>query len=526
MDYGFEITKLVKDLKDGDTITLKNKEYHIYPDFLQDRVICVSNNDMDGFKKTAFLIENKKNITVDGNGAKLIFHGIVNPFFITNSKNIIIKNLSVDFEEIMYLHAKVTEVGNGYFCIKPILPKVTVIDGRLYGVSKSYTGIVKGISIDINPKTKDLREGIGDWVLGDYPWKLDYYAEQVGENEFKITSDEFTEYPVCGDIFLWGFGKRFAPAVIINESENVLLDCVTLYSAQAMGVLAQLSKDITVKKLAVRPSGDRYVSLYADGVHFSECYGELVLDECDIRNQMDDALNCHGIYGQIIRFIDKKTVAVRFVKSDQRGLKIYNDGDRAELIDCETLITKAENTIQKADYISREIVILTFEKELQGINLYDVIENVSHVSNLTVKNCHFSGNRARGILISTRGKVEVADNEFNVSGAAIRISGDAASWFESGCVKDLIVRNNRFKNCNRCPGWGNAVIDIAPEIDNPSETEYYHSGINICNNTFDVTSTPVLYAKSVDGLNFTDNIINGEQCIITETCKNCVFEEE
>ena len=29
MDYGFEITKLVKDLKDGDTITLKNKEYHI-----------------------------------------------------------------------------------------------------------------------------------------------------------------------------------------------------------------------------------------------------------------------------------------------------------------------------------------------------------------------------------------------------------------------------------------------------------------------------------------------------------------
>ena len=84
MDYSFEITRLVKNLKDGDTITLENKEYHIYPDFLQERVICVSNNDMDGFKKTAFLIENKKNITVDGNGAKLIFHGIVNPFFITN----------------------------------------------------------------------------------------------------------------------------------------------------------------------------------------------------------------------------------------------------------------------------------------------------------------------------------------------------------------------------------------------------------------------------------------------------------
>ena len=310
MDYGFEITKLLKNLKDGDTITLENKEYHIYPDFLQERVICVSNNDLDGFKKTAFLIENKNNITVDGNGAKLIFHGIANPFFITNSENITIKNLSVDFEEIMYLHAKVTEVGKGYFCIKPILPDLTVIDGRLYGISESHTGIVKGISIDINPDTNDLREGIGDWVLGNYPWNLDYYAEQVGENEFKIMSDEFTAYPVCGDIFLWGFGKRFAPAVIINESENVLIDSVTLYSAQAMGILAQLSKDITIKTLAVRPSGDRYVSLYADGVHFSECYGELILDGCDIRNQMNDALNCHGIYGQIIKFIDEKTVVI------------------------------------------------------------------------------------------------------------------------------------------------------------------------------------------------------------------------
>lgn len=54
----------------------------------------------------------------------------------------------------------------------------------------------------------------------------------------------------------------------------------------------------------------------------------------------------------------------------------------------------------------------------------------------------------------------------------------------------------------------NAVISIYPEIpDLKGQKKYFHRGIVIENNEFETFDTPILYAKSVDGLVFRNNII-------------------
>lgn len=58
----------------------------------------------------------------------------------------------------------------------------------------------------------------------------------------------------------------------------------------------------------------------------------------------------------------------------------------------------------------------------------------------------------------------------------------------------------------------NAVISIYPEIpDLAHQQQYFHSGIVIEDNLFETFDTPILYAKSVDGLIFRRNEIKTNQ---------------
>lgn len=55
----------------------------------------------------------------------------------------------------------------------------------------------------------------------------------------------------------------------------------------------------------------------------------------------------------------------------------------------------------------------------------------------------------------------------------------------------------------------NAVISIYPEIPRlDNRKKYFHSGIRIENNEFESFDKPILYAKSVQGITFTNNKIN------------------
>lgn len=136
------------------------------------------------------------------------------------------------------------------------------------------------------------------------------------------------------------------------------------------------------------------------------------------------------------------------------------------------------------------------------------IENLTWTPEVIFSNNVVRNNRARGALFSTPKRVVCEENLFDhTHGTAILLCGDCNGWFETGACREVIIRNNRFINALTANyQFTNAVISIYPEIPNLKEQDkFFHSGIVIENNTFEMFDRPIVYAKSTDGLVFRGN---------------------
>jgi hypothetical protein len=117
-------------------------------------------------------------------------------------------------------------------------------------------------------------------------------------------------------------------------------------------------------------------------------------------------------------------------------------------------------------------------------------------------------NRARSVLVTTKGKVLIENNYFNSQMHGILIEGDNKKWYESGAVQDVMIRNNTFVNS----GFGGRVY--YPLYASPMLTPqqrigegFYHKNINFVGNTLKSFNGLLAFSKSVDGLNVSNNTI-------------------
>ncbi len=473
-------------------------KYDFYPEDSVERYSCILNHNNDGYKRVGVQIENKKDIIIDGNGSDFMFHGTMLPFGIENSCNVKLCNFSVDYPASLYVHSTVVDATNEYCDIKiwdctsykmvENTPMFLLDDGT---ASPYYN------ALDFNTELECVEYGTND---RDY--FENSFGEELGDRVLRLRH-HFDVVPKIGNHMFIRTGMRYASAIFINFCENIDIENVTIHNCHGMGLLAQMSKDIKVTAFVLEPSGGRFVSAYADGMHFVECSGEILIDSCRIQKQMDDSLNCHGIYARIDK-IDGPYMYAKLVHDQQRGVCIFEKGDTVQYIDRQTLKAYGKNTVINAELTDHETIKIELENDIDT-NIGDCIENISHVANLTVRNCYFGKNRARGLLITSKGRTLIENNTFERAGAAVRISGDCNFWFESGAVSDITIRNNTFIDCNANSRWGRAVIDIAPEILGDTKLPV-HKNICIQNNVFRIFDIPQVWANCADGIVYRDNI--------------------
>jgi hypothetical protein len=185
-------------------------------------------------------------------------------------------------------------------------------------------------------------------------------------------------------------------------------------------------------------------------------------------------------------------------------------GDSIGLIENETMATMGYAVADQFTKLSDELFELSFSAPLpEALQVGNALENLTYTPAVHIQNSYFGSNRARGILITTPRKVVIENNVFETSGSAILIAGDANGWFESGAVHDVLISNNTFKPAcltsiyQFCEG----IISIYPEIPKLNAQKPFHRNITITHNTFNPFDYPVLYAKSTQGLYFTNNTI-------------------
>ena len=117
--------------------------------------------------------------------------------------------------------------------------------------------------------------------------------------------------------------------------------------------------------------------------------------------------------------------------------------------------------------------------------------------------------RGVDLKITSGNPVRVVDGEnyFSSMMAGVLIAGDANSWFESGSVRDVLIRNNTFVNFGTGGENPQSVLQISPEIPTAGRGGdfRYHGRIVFTGNTVRTFDSQVIYALSVDRLEITSN---------------------
>ncbi|VGO20829.1 alpha-1,3-galactosidase-related protein [Pontiella sulfatireligans] len=442
------------------TIVLPKGTHHAYAKNGIQRTLHISNNN-DGMKQILFDLQDAEDLVIDGNGAELIFHGHIIPFYLKNAKNVTIKNLTIDWEHPFFSQGEIVNVGKGFFDVRfgDEYP-VGIRDERLVFLNPDLPEPMDFNNINIvNPELGRLVFKSQD----EYGVGSDHTAELLEKNLVRLRSLHILSPLKPGHIAVFQYNDRSSPGFTVHRSENIHLQNITMYHAAGFGSIFEGSRNIYIDRLKAvrRPNSGRWYTTHHDVTHFVECRGDIHITNCRFEFQGDDDCNIHGIFRPVMRKEDDKTLRTRLNHFQQMGVDTLFMGDMIGFHDAETLELLGEGKLAKfMDRDPAQEDRLVFEDPLPDLDWKNVVVTLrAYDTDVQISNNHFSNHRARNLLIKTLGKVRIHDNYFNVQGCAIKIRSEATSWYEAGGVEDVEIYNNVFDQCNS-GGFSQATFHI------------------------------------------------------------------
>lgn len=492
------------------TLIFPKGRYDFWPRHAKERVYYESNSYDNNPKTCAILIENFKGLTVDCSGSEFVFHGIIQPFTIERSERVTIKNVSIDWDIPLTAEAEVVETGDDYIDLKidAFESPYIIEEGKIVFVGEGWKSRWWG-SIEFEADTRLIPPGGGDGCMRG---NRDYRAEELERGLVRLHNATGRK-PAKGNFLVMRHSSRDHAGIFLLHSKDLVLENIDMFHCGGLGFLAQFCENVRLDRCHVRPNPakGRCLSGHDDGAQISNCRGMIKIENCEYAGLMDDPINIHGTSVRIIRNISSERLLCRFMHSMSVGMEWGREGDQIAFIENESMHTFAQGTVRAFKLLNTTDFELTLESPVpKGLEDGDALENLTWSPDVVVRNCRFGSCRARGMLVTTPGKVVIENNVFESSGSAILISGDANGWYESGAVRDVLIRGNAFNApcMTNMYQFCDGIISIFPIIPAPDKApQPFHRNIRIKQNVFHAFDYPVLYAKSVDGLIFKKNRI-------------------
>ena len=211
-------------------------------------------------------------------------------------------------------------------------------------------------------------------------------------------------------------------------------------------------RDTLFRRVTIRPPANdpkRVISCTADHVHVAKSRGNLRLEDCDFALGADDCLNVHDVTAWAPEVRGEKTLEVR------NGAGAMGVGDRVEIRNADySPCPDAVRTVVAKRPLPENPrgAVVTFDRPVPPkTHKYGfVLFNRSYCSDgVTLKNCSFGGNRARGVIIQCN-DVLIEDCRFwHTENEALKITTGWTEdlWCEGVGVTNCVVRNCTFDNC-------------------------------------------------------------------------------
>lgn len=450
------------------SVTLPAGDHQVSPRFLPDRQLWISNND-SGVKPILFDLADATDFTLEGNGARILVEGVLIPLLIQNSRRVTVRNLTIDWIRPGFTEAEVVaHVPGGFeFTTAPGADSFTVNAGRLtaLGGGDWPAGHLYNVLAFDRARREPLARSHESW-----PIERTHRATDLGGGRFRLEAD-FSQLPPVGGPIVFMHGDRVAPAVVLDTSDAVTLEDVTIHHALGMGVIAQACRDLTWRRIRVVPSGERLFSTWVDAVHTVDCGGFIRVLDCEFRGMFDDGANLHGVNRRVAAWPAPDRVVVEAMHHQQVGVVYSRPGDRLELADLASLSTVAEAGIVSVRVINSRLQELTLDRPLPGLadlTARPLCARRQEPGQVTeVRGCVIGPNRGRALLLSTPGRIVVEGNQFHSSGNAIEIPTEASYWWESGPAADVRIERNLFDACGYAMCGESVLVVHAPDGASP-----------------------------------------------------------
>lgn len=513
------VYKMIEYLKEHQEtcIVFVEGEYHFYPDYASEKLLCISNHEEDTLKRIAFPLVNLENITFKGEGTHFKFHTEIIPFYLENCRGIQIEGIEIDYARTAYSEGEIVEASEDrvVFSIDKDNYPYEIKHRRIYFQGENFIHEL-GLCLEIDSTTYGPTYDTKDIYLNEPT-----YAElgavfrelEPGIVEMCLTENKLKQFKTkltVGNKLILRHHPRSHPAYFVKDSEDVILKDNTIFHAAGMGFIAQHTRNITLDnvQIKVNPDNKRVFTTTADATHFVYCSGKIVIKNCLFENQLDDPVNIHGIYAQITDKLSDTEIIVKLVHFQQLGVRIGKVGDKIGFTNNETMLRYEEAIIEEIKPLNKEYTYIKVKKTLANIELGHVIENLEYIPDVVIQGCTFRNNRARGCLLTSAGDVLVENNYFHIAGAAILVEGDANYWFESGAIQNITIKNNIFDNCAYVSDWGKAPIQVTPVVKKVEVGETrYHKKMLIADNKFYCFDERLIHASHIEEIIFTNNEI-------------------
>lgn len=501
-----ELFNLIDQAKNNSLITLKkNKIYHVRQENSRHlRGINISNTasfeeNSEGIRHTILYFENKENITIDGNGAMIIIHGIMTPLVFRNCKNITIRNLKIDYARPTMNEFKILSGENGIYeldineeCIFTVNDNDLIWKGENKENGEPYWELpYKGkdiISMYFDPKTEYTR--FFPLEKGDFRPSVPAFSfiEQIDKNRLKVGLKNETAFFPVGCTVQTRSAVRDQIGGFFERCENISLVDMRIYFMHGLGFVFQFCKNITISSLDCMPKEGRTIACNADFFQFSGCKGDIVIEDCKAAGAHDDFINIHGTHLRIIQVCKKtRSITVRFENAFTWGFPAFSKGDKVDFIKWDTLVPYASTKVKSVKMLNTKELELKLYSLPEKIELNkDVIENTTATPKVIIRKNSFGPSMGRGILTTTRRKVLIENNRFyKLGGCVLLLESDCNFWFESGFTKKVIFKNNSVDCCGYgTDGKCRPVIKVSPVVlKNPAKT-FVHGKLHIKNNIF------------------------------------------
>lgn len=471
------------------TISFAPGRYDWFPERLLTRKLAISNtNDVpQGDKAIAMEMNGVQHLRVEGKDAQFFARGKMVNVHLDHARNVTFSGMSFDYHRPTVSEYTVEEVGDNHAILSIHKDSsYTLENGKIIWLGEGWKASAGGYG-------QIYRSNPVILVRSGSPLGGIEQAEEVSPGKVKVT---FAKNP--------GFEKgvtyqnreilRDCAGAFCNRSTNIIWDNVAFHYVHGMGIVSQFSQDIAFRNLvfAPRKGSGRTCAAWADMLHFSGCGGKILVDGAYFSGSNDDPINIHGTYLRLTEVLSPREIKVRFMHSQTYGFHAFAEGDELAFINHETLLPYGKSKVLHARLENDKEMILELDTPVpSSYGQNDVVENTTWTPSVQIRNCTMDSIPTRGFLISTRKPIVVEGCIFMRTGMhAILVAADANSWFESGAVRQMVIRNNTFIQC------AEPVICFHPENARGDENKSVHSGIQISDNIFELRNRRAVSLKS------------------------------